>query len=134
MRLEYIIFLLIKGWKNIYSLAKKKLEKKLVFAEKGQKIAFWFLWSPCKIQLKSKIKKKKLFKAVLSDQQCTFFFLTQQWWTTFNINFLVIFVRETHKSFLKKLNLILYMETDQNLIIYLQNYPQKLSEIGNGFN
>ena len=40
MRLEYIIFLVTKGWKNIYFLAKKKAGKTPVFAQKGWKIAF----------------------------------------------------------------------------------------------
>ena len=47
MRLEYTIFLVTKGWKNIYFLDKKG-GKAPVFAQKGWEIAFWFLWSPGK--------------------------------------------------------------------------------------
>ena len=37
MRLEYIIFLVAKGWKNIYFLAKKELEKHLFLPQKAGK-------------------------------------------------------------------------------------------------
>ena len=46
MRPEYIIFLVTKGWKNIYFLA-KKTGKTTFFAQKGWKIVFCFLWSSC---------------------------------------------------------------------------------------
>ena len=45
MRVQYVIFLVTKGWKNIFFLAEKP-GKTPVHAQKGWKIALWFLWSP----------------------------------------------------------------------------------------
>ena len=56
-----------------------------------------------------------LFKAVLGNLE-GFFFAAHLWWTTFKISFAVIFIKNTHESFLQRPHL------DYGDIVYDQTY------------